>query len=225
MTGRSVALDGTQNLSQLGGAELAGSTRAVAVPGEADFVHVRRGYASPTGSRHANLEQFGATINLSGSMSEQNTFLTPAALTKLREELERLTTEGRREIEERIAEARSHGDLRENADYDAAKNDQGMMEARIRKLTHLIHNAEVREVEDTGKVEVGTVATVIDDDGDEMEYFVAPQENKVSGMLLASPTSPLGAALLGASVGQEVSYDAPAGTFTVTVKSVRPYDG
>lgn len=158
-------------------------------------------------------------------MSDQTTFLTPAALSKLRDELERLTTEGRREIEERIAEARSHGDLRENADYDAAKNDQGMMEARIRKLKHLIDTAEVREVEDTGRVEVGSVATVVDDDGDEMEYFVAPQENKVSGMLLASPTSPLGAALLGASVGQEVSYEAPAGVFTVTVTSVRPYDG
>lgn len=158
-------------------------------------------------------------------MSDQNTFLTPATLEKLQEELEHLTTEGRREIEERIAEARSHGDLRENADYDAAKNDQGLMEARIRKLKHLIDTAEVREVEDTGKVEVGTVATIVDDDGDEMEYFVAPQENKVSGMLLASPTSPLGSALLGAAAGDQVSYEAPAGTFTVTVKSVRPYDG
>ncbi len=158
-------------------------------------------------------------------MPENATFLTPAALAKLREELEQLTHEGRREIEERIAEARSHGDLRENADYDAAKNDQGLMEARIRKLKHLIDTAEVREVEDTGKVEVGTVATVVDDDGDELEYFVAPQENKVSGMLLASPTSPLGAALLGATAGEKVSYEAPAGTFTVTVKSVRPYDG
>lgn len=158
-------------------------------------------------------------------MSDQNTFLTPAALEKLEQELEYLTTEGRREMEERIAEARSHGDLRENADYDTAKNDQGLMESRIRKLKHLLDNAEVREVEDTGKVEVGTVATVVDEDGDEMEYFVAPQENKVGGMLLASPTSPLGSALLGASVGEEVSYDAPAGTFTVKVKSVRPYDG
>lgn len=158
-------------------------------------------------------------------MSDQNTFLTPAALEKLEEELEHLTTKGRQEIQERIAEARSHGDLRENADYDAAKNDQGLMEARIRKLSHLIETAEVREVEDTGKVEIGTVATVVDDDGDEMEYFVAPQENKVKGMLLASPTSPLGSALIGAGIGDEVSYEAPAGTFTVKIKAVRPYDG
>ncbi len=158
-------------------------------------------------------------------MPEQPTFLTPAAFEKTQAELEQLKTAGRREIEERIAEARSHGDLRENADYDAAKNDQGLMEARIRKLEYLLNTAEVREVTDTGRVEVGCVVTVVDSDGDELEYFVAPQENKVAGLLLASPISPLGEALLGASIGDEVSYEAPAGTFTVSVKAVRPYEG
>lgn len=158
-------------------------------------------------------------------MADDTTFLTPAAFKKLQDELEHLTTVGREEIAERIAEARSHGDLRENADYDAAKNDQGLMEARIRKLRHLVDNAEVRAVADSGKVEVGTVVTVHDEDGDEMEYFVAPQENKIPGMLLASPTSPLGAALIGAKAGATVSYEAPAGTFTVTVKAVRPFEG
>jgi transcription elongation factor GreA len=157
-------------------------------------------------------------------MTDQPTFLTRSALEKLQRELEQLKTVGRAEVEDRIAEARSHGDLRENADYDAAKNDQGLMEARIRKLEHLIHTAEVREVEDTGKVEIGSVVTVIDGDGDEMEYFVAPQENKVHGMFLASPASPLGGALLGASVGDEVEYDAPAGKMTVVVTALRPYD-
>jgi len=158
-------------------------------------------------------------------MPEQSTFLTPAAFEKMREELDQLKTDGRKEIEERIAEARSHGDLRENADYDAAKNDQGLMEARIRKLEHLLHTAEVRDVvADTGRVEIGCVVTVLDGDGDELDYFVAPQENKVAGLLLASPTSPLGAALLGASIGDEVSYQAPAGTFFVSVKAVRPYE-
>lgn len=158
-------------------------------------------------------------------MSDQQTFLTAAALRKLEDELEQLKTAGRREVEERIAEARSHGDLRENADYDAAKNDQGLMEARIRKLEHLVSTAEVREVANTGKVEVGTVVTVVDSDGDELEYFVAPQENKAPGLLLASPTSPLGAALIGAIAGDDVSYEAPAGTFTVKVKAIRPYSG
>jgi transcription elongation factor GreA len=158
-------------------------------------------------------------------MSEEPTFLTPAAHKKMEQELEHLKTKGREEIEDRIAEARSHGDLRENADYDAAKNEQGLMEARIRKLEHLLRTAEVRDVVDSGRVEVGSVVTVVDGDGDEMQYFVAPQENKVPGLLLASPTSPLGGALLGAGVGDEVAYDAPAGTLKVTIKAVRPYEG
>ena len=70
----------------------------------------------------------------------------------------------------------------------------------------------------------GTIATVVDDDGDEVEFFVAPAENKVPGMLLASPDSPLGAALMGSHPGDEVSYEAPGGTFTYTVKSVRTHD-
>src|SRR3970040_637177 len=156
-------------------------------------------------------------------MFDEPTFLTPAALERMRDELEQLKIDGRREIEERIAEARSHGDLRENADYDAAKNDQGLMEARIRKLEHLLHTAEVRDVvADTGRVEIGCVVTVLDGDGDELDYFVAPQENKVAGLLLSSPPSPLGAALLGASIGDEVSYQAPAGAFTVSVEAGWP---
>jgi transcription elongation factor GreA len=153
------------------------------------------------------------------------TWLTPAAYEKLAAEFEELTTTGRRDAEQRIAEARDHGDLRENAEYDVAKNDQGLMEARIRKLRHLLDTAEVRQVEDSGAVEVGTVVTVHDDEGDELEFFVAPAENKAAGMLLASPQSPLGIALLGAEPGDEVSYDAPGGTFTYRIVSVRVYEG
>lgn len=154
----------------------------------------------------------------------EGTWLTPAALAKLQEELEYLTTTGRDEIVRRIAEARDHGDLKENAEYDTAKNDQGLMEARIRQLTHTIEHARIIEADDSGSVTVGTIATVEDDDGDEIEFFVAPAENKAPGMLLASPDSPLGAALLGARPGDEVTYEAPGGTFTYTVKAVRPHD-
>jgi transcription elongation factor GreA len=153
------------------------------------------------------------------------TWLTPAAHAKLAAEYEHLTTFGRREAEQRIAEARSHGDLRENAEYDVAKNDQGLMEARIRQVRHLLDTAEVRQVEDSGAVEVGTVATVIDDDGDELEFFLASAENKAPGMILASPQSPLGEALLGAKPGDDVSYDAPGGTFTYRIVSVRVFEG
>ncbi|MDX2343888.1 MAG: transcription elongation factor GreA [Acidimicrobiia bacterium] len=153
------------------------------------------------------------------------TWLTPAAHAKLLEEVQHLTTDGRRAIEKRISEARDHGDLRENAEYDTAKNDQGMMEARIRQLKHIIENSEVREAKDSGRVEVGTIATVVDEDGDEMDYFIASAENKIPGMILASPTSPVGSALLGAAPGDTISYEAPGGTFSMTVKGVRLYEG
>ena len=157
-------------------------------------------------------------------MSE-TTWLTPAAHTKLVEELQHLTTDGRRAIEKRISEARDHGDLRENAEYDTAKNDQGMMEARIRQVKHIIENSEVREAKDSGRVEVGTIVTVVDEDGDEMDYFIASAENKIAGMILASPTSPVGSALLGHIPGDDVPYEAPGGTFTLTIKDVRVYEG
>ncbi len=152
-------------------------------------------------------------------------FLTPAAKARLDEELEELLTNGRAHIEARIAEARSHGDLKENADYDAAKNEQGLMEARIRQLKHILENAEVRESLSTDVVEIGSVVVVTDGDGDEHEYFVAPPENKAPGMLLASPAGPLGMALIGSKTGDTVSYEAPGGTFEVTITSVRPYEG
>ena len=98
------------------------------------------------------------------------------------------------------------------------------MEARIRQLKHLLDTAEVREAANSGVVEIGSVVTVVDDDGDEMEFFVAPAENKVAGMLLASPDSPLGVALMGSAPGDAVTYQAPGGTFTYAVTDVRPYD-
>jgi transcription elongation factor GreA len=73
-------------------------------------------------------------------------------------------------------------------------------------------------------VTVGTVATVIDEDGDELDFFIAASENKVPDLLLASPDSPLGAALLGTRPGDDVDYEAPGGTFTYHVKAIRPYE-
>lgn len=156
-------------------------------------------------------------------MTNETTWLTPEAHTKLTEELEQLKTVGRPEIEERIAEARSHGDLRENADYDAAKHDQGLMEARIRQIEALLRTAEVREKTHDGTVQIGSVVTVIDDDDDVMRYFVATLENKVAGIPLASPDGPLGSAMIGKEVGDSVSYEAPGGVFEVKITGIEPY--
>ncbi len=160
-------------------------------------------------------------------MSEESTWLTPAAFDKLTAELEELRTEGRRLIEIRLAEARAHGDLRENGDYDSAKNDQGMMEARIRQLDSILAHAVVREATDKARSGIGSVVTLIDSDGDSMEYFVANQANKQPGYLLASPESPLGKALIGAAPGEKVDYDVEVAgktkTFSITIKEVRPF--
>ena len=156
-------------------------------------------------------------------MSDETTWLTPAAFRKLTEELEELKTDGRRRMEARLAEARSHGDLRENGDYDAAKNDQGLMEARIRQLEAILAHAQVEEPSDDGTVRIGSVVTVVDEDGDEIDYFVATPENREPGFQLASPAGPLGQALLGARVGERVEYQAPGGRFALTVKQVRAF--
>lgn len=157
-------------------------------------------------------------------MTEDNgTLLTPEALKKLQDELDTLTTTGRDEVVARIAEARAHGDLKENAEYDVAKNDQGLMEARIRQLKYIIEHADVLVSGGSDVISIGSVATVVDDDGDELEFFIAAAENKVPDLLLASPDSPLGAALLGAAVGDDVAFEAPGGTFTYHVKAIRPF--
>lgn len=161
-------------------------------------------------------------------MSSSSTWLTATAYKKLRQEYETLTTEGRIHIADRLAEARAHGDIRENADYDAAKTEQGLMEARIRKLKHLLDTSIVGEMGDEegddGTVRIGSLVTLRDEFGDE-EYLVAIPENKVPGYSLASPAGPLGKALLGASIGDVVSYQAPGGTFEVEVTGVRAFEG
>ena len=158
-------------------------------------------------------------------MSTTETWLTPTAHRKLQEEHDTLTTEGRSRIAQRLAEARAHGDIRENADYDAAKTEQGLMEARIRQLRHLLDNSTVGEAASDGTVQIGSIVTLLDEDGIEDEYLVAIPENRVPGFWLASPEGPLGTALLGAAVGSAVTYEAPGGTFEVTVIAVRPYEG
>ena len=158
-------------------------------------------------------------------MSTSPTWLTATAHQKLQQEYDSLTTKGRRWIAARLTEARAHGDIRENADYDAAKTEQGLMEARIRIVRHLLDNAVIGEAENDGKVRIGSLVTLRDEFGDEDEYFVAIPENRVPGLLIASPAGPLGIALLGASVGDHVSYQAPGGEFSVEVVAVRPYEG
>jgi transcription elongation factor GreA len=153
--------------------------------------------------------------------------LTLETYVRMRRELEQFKTQGRERIAERLLRAREHGDIRENADYDAAKNEQGLMEARIRDLEHKLKDPEIIEVEETDVVVPGVVVTLRptdEDDPDEEQYLVAhSSEEKALGMPTVTPSAPLGAALLGKRVGERVSWEAVGGTFTYEVVSLEPY--
>ena len=141
--------------------------------------------------------------------------LSQEAYDRLRAELEDLTTRGRIQVAEKIERARELGDLSENGDYHAAKDEQGHMEGRIRQLEHLLEAAEI-----TDDQRVYTVLYDGDAPDQAERYVVGHLEEQVEGAVLVSPSSPLGTALEGAAEGQEVTYQAPNGALTVTVLKV-----
>src|SRR5690606_3732707 len=128
--------------------------------------------------------------------------LTQATFDRLSSELEQLTTYGRTEIARKIQAARELGDLSENGDYHAAKEEQGKMEARIRHITAMVENAEIVATGDGDTVVAGTVVTITYEGDDEEErYVVGSIEEKRDGLEAISPGSPLCGALMGAKVG------------------------
>ncbi len=144
-----------------------------------------------------------------------NPQLSQAAFDKLKAEFDDLTTRGRIEVANKIERAREEGDLKENAGYHAAKDEQGHMEGRIRQLEHLLENAEI--------VDSSSIYTIVyDGDSDDMaeRYLIGNMEEEVDGADVISPTSPLGAALDGAAAGDVITYEAPNGALTVRVVKV-----
>jgi transcription elongation factor GreA len=154
----------------------------------------------------------------------ETVWLSQSAYDRLSAELEQLKTEGRPAASKAIEIARAHGDLKENAEYDSAKEEQGKMEARIRQLTEMLRNAQVGEAPEGDTVAAGMVVTTVDEDGDEEEFLLGSREDRDSGLHVVSANSPLGQALLGAKVGETRSYAAPAGEFQVTVTAIRPHE-
>lgn len=148
--------------------------------------------------------------------------LSQAAYDRLCQELEDLTTRGRIEIAQTIKTARELGDLKENADYHAARDDQGRMEARIRQIQAMVDSAVI--VDDTGSD--GTVAhgSVVDlryEGDDEVERFlVGSIEERRDDVSVISPESPLGRALIGHGPGDTVEYEAPRGSLKVEIVEV-----
>jgi transcription elongation factor GreA len=155
-------------------------------------------------------------------MSEPH--LSPQAYQRLRDELEERSTTRRREISLWIERAREHGDISENADYDAAKNEQGHNEARVRQLEAMLKNAVVLEGGAGGDVVEAGVLVELQHEGDDVAitYLVGSIEERHDQYDVLSTESPLGQALLGASPGAKVRYQGPKRELGVTVVAVRP---
>jgi transcription elongation factor GreA len=143
----------------------------------------------------------------------------------LQEELKRLKSVDRPEVIQAIAEARAHGDLKENAEYHAAKDQQGFIEARIKelegKLSHL-QVIDVTSIDAKGRIVFGSTVELIDQDtDDEIEYKIVGEDeaNIKAGQI--SYTSPIARALIGKSEGDVVSFQAPSGEKTYEVVEVK----
>jgi transcription elongation factor GreA len=144
---------------------------------------------------------------------------------RLREELRRLKAQDRPAIIRAIAEARSHGDLSENAEYHAAREQQGFIEGRIKEIEQRLANAQVIDpssLPDTGKVVFGaTVELAPVDGGPEVSYQIVGDDEADIRSGLVSINSPIARALIGRTVGDEVEVAAPSGARSFEVLAVR----
>ena len=156
-------------------------------------------------------------------MEEKKTILTYAGLKALEDELENLRVVKRKEVAGKIKEAREQGDLSENAEYDAAKDEQRDIQARIDELEKILKNVEVvvEEEVDLEKINVGCTILVHDDEYDEeIEFKIvgSTEANSLQGKI--SNESPVGQALIGKKVGDVVDVETPAGNIRYTVLKI-----
>lgn len=150
-------------------------------------------------------------------------YLTKETLAQMKEELNKLKTSGRAEIARQIAEAREKGDLKENAEYDAAKEAQGHHEAKIAQLEAAIVTARVIDAKDidTSKVSILSKVTVTNLGNKKTVVYQIVSEKEADLKLgKISVTSPIGKGLLGKHVGEIAEVTAPSGTFKFKVESI-----
>lgn len=155
-------------------------------------------------------------------MEQRRVPVTREGLERLKAELEDLREVRRPQIVAQVAEARSHGDLRENAAYDAARHDQAMNEKRIGELEALLRSAVVMdegELRDRDAVGIGSTV-VVDFEGDEERYTIVGAIEAKPAAGLISNESPIGKALLGKRVGQDTFVMTPGGQTKLTVKRI-----
>lgn len=148
--------------------------------------------------------------------------LSQEAFDRLQAEHDDLTTRGRIEIAQKIETARELGDLSENGDYHAAKEEQGKMEGRIIHLANLIENATIVDADGgLDEVRAGCVVSVKYDGDDEIEqYLIGSIEERRDGVIVMSPGSPMGQALMGSKPGEKVSYESPGGQMSVAIVAI-----
>lgn len=157
-------------------------------------------------------------------MEEKKNLMTYQGVRTYEEELQHLKVVRRKEIAEKIREAREQGDLSENAEYDAALDEQREIESRITELEEILKNAVVIDEDemDSGKINIGCTVTLLDVEFDEEVTFsiVGTSEGTSSLSGRISNESPLGSALIGKVVGDTVTVEAPGGEFTYKVLKI-----
>ena len=157
-------------------------------------------------------------------MEAKKNILTYEGLKKYEEELQELRVVRRREVAQKIKEAREQGDLSENAEYDAAKDEQRDIEARIEELEKILKNVEVVDEDevDLDKINIGCKVKILDIEyNEELEYKIvgSTEANSLKGKI--SNESPVGKALIGAKVGDVITVETPAGTFQYKVLEIQ----
>jgi transcription elongation factor GreA len=156
-------------------------------------------------------------------MAEKKTMLTYEGLKRLEDELQELKVVRRKDVAAKIKEARSQGDLSENAEYDAAKEEQAEIEARIGLIEKMLRNAEVIDEDDidVDSVSIGSKVTILDKEyNEEIEYLIvgSTEADPIGGRI--SNESPLGMALLDKKVGDNISVEAPDGVIKYKILKI-----
>jgi len=150
-------------------------------------------------------------------VNQKPTYISRDGLEKLRTELEEMVSVRRPEIAQRIHDAKEHGDLSENAEYEDAKNEQAFVEGRIQTLEGMIKSAQlIDEHTSTDHVQIGSTVTVTSQDGSETFMIVGSAEAKPAAGRISNE-SPVGRALLGRKKGEKVVVKVPAGDFSYTI--------
>lgn len=156
-------------------------------------------------------------------MSEEKTYLTPEGAEELKRELDQLLTVKRPELAMKLKEAVAQGDLKENADYHDAKEQQAFIEGRIQYLENILRSATIITNDGpSDEVRVGSEVTIREEGGDEDEVYMivgAAEANPREGKI--SQKSPIGSALLGHRKGDSVKVQTPSGTVTFKIKKIK----